>query len=116
MLLRFLAEGAAAPGSPARKGVDGNWVFPVTAGNTEAIKFDFTGWLGSATVSSQSFPSSDVTLSSVAEADGVVTALAAIPAAGATIPYYAPTAAYQVQHTLTASDGRVKVTTFYLSA
>jgi hypothetical protein len=116
MLLRFLAEGAATPGSAARKNpVDGCWSFPVTAGDTEKLTLDFTGWLGGATVTAQSFTSSDVTLSSVAEASGVVTALAAIPAAGTAIPYYAQTTAYQLVHSCTASDGRKKVTTFYLA-
>ncbi len=116
MLLRLLAEGAAAPGSPARKNpVDSCWSFPVTAGDTEKLTLDFTGWLAGATISSHSFTSSDVTLSSVAQSNGVVTALAAIPADGTAIPYYAQTTSYQLVHSCTASDGRVKKTTFYLA-
>ena len=116
MLLRLLTEGAAAPGSPARKGpVDGNYIFPAGPGNIEPIKLDFTGWLGSATISSHSFTASDVTLASVAASGGVVTALATIPASPTEVPYNADPSSYQVVHSCTASDGRRRVTTFYLA-
>lgn len=115
MLLRLLAETASANGSAARRDpAGGNWSFPVAANSVEKITLDFTGWLGGATVSAQSFVSSDVTLASVAESGGVVTALATIPAAQTTVPPYLWVQEYQLVHSCTASDGRKRITTFNL--
>lgn len=111
-VLRLLAEGASAFGSPATTDVDGVPCFPVAAGDTVEVTMDCTGWLGLGDTLSGSAWSGDLDVTSPATSGGVATGLVAIPA-DPTI-YYRAQKPYGIAHTATASDGRVRVTNFYL--